>query len=72
MVLAITSASPRPSTGRTKRNIQAMRPPMTKAMMKAKTSISGERIAVRMTIMKANCTFVTSVVIRVTREEVRK
>lgn len=45
---------------------------MMKAMTKAKTSMSGERIAVRMTIMYANWTLVTSVVMRVTSEEVRK
>ncbi len=36
----------------------------------AKTSIRGERTAVRMIIIKAICTLVTSVVRRVTREEV--
>ena len=65
-------ASPAASTGSTKRKIQAIFPPIMKAMTKAKTSMSGERIARRIIIMKANCTFVTSVVILVTSDEVRK
>ena len=36
-------------------------------MAKLKISVSGERTATRMTIMKAFCTLVISVVIRVTR-----
>lgn len=60
-VLSATSVRPTPSTGSTKRKIQAILPPMMKAMTKAKTSMSGERIAVRMTIMYANWTLVTSV-----------
>ena len=44
---------PRPTArkGTTNRKIQAMRPPMMKAMAKAKISIIGARIAVRMSIM---------------------
>ena len=49
--------------------VSASLPPMMKAMVTAKISISGERMAVRMTIMKAIWTLLTSVVIRVTREE---
>ena len=68
----MTTASPAPSTGSTNRKIQAILPPIMKAMTKANTSMSGERIARRIIIMNANCTLVTSVVILVTREEVRK
>ena len=42
---------------------------MTNAMTAEKTSISGARIAIRMIIMYAICTFVTSVVRRVTSDE---
>ena len=40
--------------------------------MKASTSMKGERMAVRMSIMYAICTFMTSVVMRVTRDELEK
>ena len=44
-------------------------PPMAYAMVKAKTSTSGERTAMRMSIIKACCTLLMSVVRRVTSEE---
>ena len=44
---------------------------MRKAITKANTSISGARMAVRMIIIYAFCTLVTSVVMRVTRDEAR-
>ena len=40
------------------------------AILSAKTSMNGQRTAMRITIMKAFCTFVTSVVRRVTRLDV--
>ena len=49
------------------KKIMASRPPMAKPMINEKISISGPRMATRMIIMKAICTFTTSVVIRVTR-----
>ena len=42
---------------------------MTYAITVEKMSIKGERIAVRMIIIKDICTFAISVVIRVTRDE---
>ena len=45
---------------------------MMKAMEMAKTNIIGARTAVRMIIMKAICTFDTSVVMRVTSEAEEK
>ena len=42
---------------------------MAKPMMKEKISISGPRVATRMIIIKDICTFMTSVVIRVTKLE---
>lgn len=51
IVRAVTKASPAPRNGTTNRKIQAIRPPMRKAMAKANTSIRGARMAVRMIIM---------------------
>ena len=45
---------------------------MIKAMTTAKMSISGLRIATRMSIINAFCTLLTSVVSRVTNEEEEK
>ena len=45
-------------------------PPMINAMVKAKINTSGERTAMRMSIIKACCTLLMSVVRRVTSEEV--
>ena len=61
--------SPTPSTGTISRKMAAIRPPEAKAMTKEKINISGQRMAMRMTIMYAFCTWVTSVVSRVTRDE---
>jgi len=72
MVLRMTANSPRPRTGTTNRKMKAIRPPITKAITNAKISISGQRMAMRIIIMYAFCTFVTSVVRRVTSEEVEK
>ena len=72
MVLRMTRYRPKARKGATIRNINAIFPPMTKAMTKANSSMSGQRIAVRMIIIYAFCTLVTSVVSRVTREEVEK
>lgn len=69
VALRITRARPTPSSGIVTRKIMARRPPMAKPMMKEKISISGPRMATRMIIMKDICTFMTSVVIRVTRLE---
>ena len=51
MALRVMRIRPPIITGSTKTNVAASFPPMMKAMMTAKTSISGERTAVRMTIM---------------------
>mgnify|MGYP001152701170 CR=1 FL=1 len=50
-LLAMIALSPTARTGTTNRKIQAIFPPMTKAMTKANTSISGARMAVRISIM---------------------
>ena len=51
IVLRMTSTSPKARRGTAKRNIHAIRPPITKAITKANMSISGERMAMRMSIM---------------------
>ena len=66
------SAMPMPSTGSTARNTSDSRELWRKAMTRAKMSVQGERKAMRVIIMKACCTFVTSVVMRVTRPAVEK
>ena len=63
---------PTASTGMTTTKVKASFPAMTKAMVTAKISISGQRMAVRMIIMYAICTLDTSVVSRVTSEEEEK
>lgn len=50
----------------------ASAPPMMKAMTTEKMSIRGARTAVRISIMYAICTLVTSVVILVTSDEEEK
>ena len=72
MALRAMSSSPAISTGMTTTKVMASVPPMRQAMMTAKTNISGARTAMRMAIMKAICTFVMSVVRRVTSEAVEK
>ena len=67
--LAIIS-KPKTRTGITITNVIARLPPIRKAMITAKTSISGARTARRVTIINAICTFVISVVSRVTRDGV--
>ena len=66
----ITIKRPNPSTGIVRRKTSARRPPMYKAITKEKMIIRGLRKARRISIMYASCTFVTSVVILVTRDEV--
>ena len=66
------STRPRISAGTTTTKVSDSVPPMRQAMTMAKTNISGARTAMRMAIMKAICTLVISVVIRVTREAVEK
>ena len=60
------------STGTTTTKVRASLPPMRKAMVMAKMNISGARTAMRMSIMKAIWTLVTSVVMRVTSEAEEK
>ena len=54
------------------RKISDMRHEMRSVMMTAKTTMRGTRTATRISMPKAFCTLVTSVVMRVTREEVEK
>ena len=68
----MTANSPSPSTGTTNRKMNAILPPITNAITNANISISGQRMAMRMIIMYAFWTLVTSVVSRVTRDEVEK
>ena len=72
MACLAMSSRPPTRTGTTTTKVRASLPPMMKAMMMANRNISGARTAVRMIIMKAICTFVTSVVMRVTREAEEK
>ena len=65
----ITRNSPMLKIGMVNRKIIASRPPMINPMANEKTSIRGQRIATRIIIMYAICTFMMSVVIRVTRLE---
>ena len=51
MTLRMTANRPKPRIGATIRKMNAICPPMTNAMTNANTSISGQRIAVRMIIM---------------------
>ena len=51
ITLRITRNKPKPSTGTTNRKIAAILPPMTKAIIKAKISISGQRMAMRIIII---------------------
>ena len=51
ITLRITRNKPKPSTGTTNRKITAILPPMTKAIIKAKISISGQRMAMRIIII---------------------
>ena len=52
--------------------MNAILPPITNAITNANISISGQRMAMRMIIIYAIWTLVTSVVSRVTRDEVEK
>ena len=61
--------SPTARNGTTITNIVERLPPMIYAIMIEKISMNGQRIAILMIIMKAICTFPTSVVILVTRDE---
>jgi len=58
------------SSGITLTNIQPRLPPITNVMTIENTSINGQRTAMRIIIMYENCTFVTSVVMRVTSDGV--
>ncbi len=61
---------PKLSSGMAAANTNASSLPTLMDMMTEKISISGARTAVRMIIIKAICTFDTSVVRRVTSEDV--
>ena len=61
--------SPKARTGTITTNVVASAPPITYAIMIEKMSIRGLRIAVRIIIINDICTFDTSVVILVTRDE---
>ena len=69
MALRPIMISPKASTGMMTTKLVASMPPMTYAITMEKISISGERTAMRMSIMKPMATLFTSVVMRVTREE---
>ncbi len=53
ITFAETAKSPKPRIGATIRKINAILPPITKAMVKAKMSISGHLIAILIIIMYA-------------------
>ena len=61
---------PKPRTGSTARKTRESLALCRKAITRANTSVQGARNAMRVSIMKACCTFVTSVVMRVTRPAV--
>ena len=63
---------PNTSTGITITKVSASLPPMINAIMTANRNISGERTAMRMSIMKVICTLLISVVMRVTSEAEEK
>ena len=69
MAARITKNRPMHSRGIVNRKMTASRPPMTNPIINEKISIRGQRIATRITIINAICTFMISVVIRVTRLE---
>ena len=69
MAERITRMSPMLKSGIVNRKMFARLPPMEKPMMNEKINMSGPRMATRMIIINAICTFTTSVVIRVTRLE---
>ena len=71
-VLKMISTSTAASTGTSARNTQEMVTLTVNDMTSEKMSMSGQRIATRMIIMYAICTLVTSVVWRVTSEDVEK
>ena len=60
---------PKASTGTITTKLVASAPPMIYAMTTEKMSISGERTAMRISIINDICTLLTSVVMRVTSEE---
>ena len=57
MALRAIRYMPKPRSGTTTTKVSASGPPITKAMTMAKRNMSGARMAVRMSIMYANCTF---------------
>ena len=67
VAVRITRIRPMVSSGMVNRKIIASRPPMMNPMAKEKTSIRGQRMATRIIIIYAICTFIISVVIRVTK-----
>ena len=71
-VFKMTNTSTAASTGTSARNTHEMVTLTVKDMTSEKMSMNGQRIATRMIIMYAICTLVTSVVWRVTRDEVEK
>ena len=64
--------SPTPRTGITTAKVTASSPPIYAAITTEKISISGQRIAVRISIIYAIWTLLTSVVSRVTSDEDEK
>ena len=71
-VLKMMTTSTVASTGTNARKIQEIVTFTVNDITSEKMSMSGQRIATRMIIMYAICTFVTSVVWRVTSDEVEK
>lgn len=70
MAFFIIRNSSSDSGGMTPRNIQPRLPPMTNVITSENISISGQRTAMRIIIIKENCTLFTSVVMRVTSDGV--
>ena len=64
--------NPTPSTGMTTAKVAASRPPIYAAITTEKISISGQRIAIRISIIYAIWTLEVSVVRRVTSDEDEK
>ena len=69
IALRLTKKSPTISIGTTTTKVVASAPPIIYAIVIENINMSGLRIAVRITIIYANCTFEMSVVIRVTSDD---
>ena len=68
----MTNTSTAASTGTSAKNTHEMVTLTVNDMTSEKMSMNGQRIATRMSIIYAICTFITSVVWRVTNDDVEK